>query len=58
MKNREFLKNYHSDDKDEFISKAGIKTQTWRTHLWIPRGKGGEVRLIGRLGLIYVQYYV
>ena len=27
---------------DEPICKAEIKTQTWRTNIWIPKGKGGE----------------
>ena len=25
---------------DDFICKAEIETQTWRTNVWIPRGKG------------------
>ena len=38
--------------KNEPLYKTEIDSETWRTDLWLPRGKGEGVGCTGSLGLV------
>ena len=45
-------------DANEHIYKAKADSQTERTDLWLPRGRGVEEGWIGSLGLADTNYYI
>ena len=42
----------------ELIYETETDSQTWRTDLWLLRGRGGGEEWIGSLGLADTNYYI
>ena len=45
-------------DTNELIYKTETDSQTEKTNLWLPEGKGGGEGYLRRLGLTYTHYYI
>ena len=43
---------------NELIYKTETDSETQRTDLWLPRGRGEEVGSTGSLGLVDANYYI
>ena len=43
---------------NEHICKTETHSQTQRTDLWLPRGRGEEMGQTGSLGLVGANYYI
>ena len=43
---------------DEPIYKTETDSQTWRTDMWLPRGKGERMGWTRSLGLVDANYYI
>ena len=45
------------NNTNESIYKTERDSQTWKTTLWLPKGKGGQGIKYGGMGLTVTNYY-